>query len=91
MSRRDFEMDVLRTLNSIDHSLKAINGKPQLDIETIRREIDNRIILTGDKWASTFPPLVVKDIFPNAVFEGKPVSRDEYIRHYDEYVKRCSY
>lgn len=31
-----------------------------------------------------------KDIFDGVAFIGTPVSREEYAKHYDEYLKRCS-
>lgn len=30
-----------------------------------------------------------KDIFAGSTFSGEPVSKEKYIQHYAEYVKRC--
>ncbi|WP_253732169.1 MULTISPECIES: hypothetical protein [Latilactobacillus] len=34
--------------------------------------------------------LTEHSIFAGLTFHGKPVSKEEYLKHYDEYVKRCS-
>ncbi|WP_413476571.1 hypothetical protein [Latilactobacillus fuchuensis] len=34
--------------------------------------------------------LTERSIFAGLTFHGKPVSKEEYLDHYDEYVKRCS-
>lgn len=31
-----------------------------------------------------------QNIFSGMAFTGKPVSKEEYCNHYDEYVRRCS-
>lgn len=34
--------------------------------------------------------LTERSIFAGLTFHGKPVSKEEYLDHYEEYVKRCS-
>lgn len=34
--------------------------------------------------------LTEHSIFAGLTFHGKPVSKEEYLDHYEEYVKRCS-
>lgn len=34
--------------------------------------------------------LTEHSIFTGLTFHGKPVSKEEYLKHYEEYVKRCS-
>ncbi|WDC92861.1 hypothetical protein PSR33_09890 (plasmid) [Latilactobacillus curvatus] len=34
--------------------------------------------------------LTEHSIFAGLTFHGKPVSKEEYLKHYDEYVRRCS-
>ncbi|WP_101494050.1 hypothetical protein [Latilactobacillus sakei] len=36
------------------------------------------------------PALTEHSIFSGLTFHGKPVSKEEYFNHYDEYVRRCS-
>ncbi|MDV0431403.1 hypothetical protein RXV91_11045 [Lactiplantibacillus sp. DA1] len=33
---------------------------------------------------------VSHDIFPGIAFKAAPVSKEEFVKHYGEYVKRCS-
>lgn len=42
------------------------------------------------KVTDTSSESVTPDIFPGLAFRGKPVSKEEYMQHYEEYVERCS-
>jgi len=41
--------------------------------------------ISGDKVKT-----INQNIFAGLTFSGEPVNKEEYIQHYEEYVKRCS-